>query len=166
MDPGNSASNSTVTPLSEAAEEYSACLDALRKTGCYNETRDGDFISNMTPGKGIGTTTTTLSWETTKPMNGFSLEGLPVNIIYEGVLGGFDEGPIGHEHKAVFSKANVNFKALDVAVTWVKYIGGGGGGGKETEVYNSPTGSTQIALSYNSSQLRLPPDTLTPLLPH
>ncbi|KAG0126274.1 hypothetical protein HOY82DRAFT_570544 [Tuber indicum] len=203
MGPANSTSNSTtISALAEATEEYAACIKALGKNGYYNETLDGDFISGVTLGEGIGTTTA--SWNTTKPRDEFSLEGLPINIIYEGVLGygmvglsalqrarnsrvpemdvvslhlgsegvngsavmgGFDEGLIDHGNKAVFSKANVNSEGFDVAVTSVKYIGRGGGGSKETDVYKSTTGGTHMALSYNSSQLRLPSDMLTPLLP-
>ena len=81
------------------------------------------------------------------------------------VMGGFDEGLIDHGQKAVFSKANVNSEGFAVAVTSVKYVAEGGGGSKETEVYKSTTGSTQMALSYNSFQIRLPPEMLTPLLP-
>jgi len=80
------------------------------------------------------------------------------------VMGGFDEGLIDHGQKAVFSKANVNSEGFAVAVTSVKYVAEGGGS-KETEVYKSTTGGTQMALSYNSFQIRLPPGMLTPLLP-
>ncbi|KAG0635606.1 hypothetical protein HOY80DRAFT_431132 [Tuber brumale] len=203
MGPANSTSNSTtISALAEATEEYAACIRVLGKNGYYNETLDGNFISGVTLGQGIGTTAA--SWNTTKPRNEFSLEGLPVNVIYESVLGygmvglsalqrarnsrvpemdvvslylgseglngsavmgGFDEGLIDHGNKAVFSKANVNSEGFDVTVTSVKYIGGGGGGSRETEVYKSTTGGTHMALSYNSSQLRLPPEMLTPLLP-
>ncbi|KAG0632748.1 hypothetical protein HOY80DRAFT_1067041 [Tuber brumale] len=87
----------------------------------------------------------------------------------EGVNGsmaivGFGEGLIDHGDKTVFSKANVNSEGFDVAVTSVMYIGGWGRG-KETEVHKSITGGTDVALLYNSSQLRLPLDMPTPLLP-
>ncbi|PWW74056.1 hypothetical protein C7212DRAFT_346825 [Tuber magnatum] len=80
-------------------------------------------------------------------------------------MGGFDEGLLGHGHKAVSSKANVNSEEIEVAVTSAKYIRGRGGGGKETEVYKSTTGGTHIALWYDSSQLRLPPGIRSPPLP-
>ncbi|RPA92685.1 hypothetical protein L873DRAFT_147079 [Choiromyces venosus 120613-1] len=199
----NSTSNSTsTTPAVETTEAYAACIKALGKNGYYNETLDGEFIAGMTLGEGIGTTT--VSWKTSKPMDEFSMQGLPVNIIYESVLGygmvglsalqrarnsrvpemdvvslylgtegvngsavmgGFDEGLIDHGQKAVFSKANVNSEAFEVAVTSVKYIPVGGNRGKETEVYKSTTNGTQMALSYNSFQIRLPQDMLAPLLP-
>ncbi|PWW74206.1 hypothetical protein C7212DRAFT_346147 [Tuber magnatum] len=175
----NSTSNPTITTPTAATGEYAACIDTLHKNGYY----------------GIGTTA--VSWKATKPLDGFPLEGLPVNIICESVLGygmvefsalqragnsrtaemnvfwlylgwegvngsvvmgGFDEGLLDHGHKAVSSKANVNSEGFEVAVTSAKCIRGGGGGGKETEVYKSTTGGTHIALSYNSSRLRLLPD--------
>ncbi|KAG0644552.1 hypothetical protein HOY80DRAFT_1019525 [Tuber brumale] len=146
----------------------------------------------MTPGEGISTTT--VSQKTTNPLDGFSLGGLPVNISYEGVLeygmvglsalqrarnsrvpemnivslclssegingsvaiDGFGEGVINHGHKAVFSKANVNSEGL----MWPLPLSGTSEAGEE-----STTGGTRVALSYNSSRLRLPLDMPTPLL--
>ncbi|KAG0633803.1 hypothetical protein HOY80DRAFT_1005682 [Tuber brumale] len=71
MGPANSTPNAAVTPPAEATEEYTAWIDALSKNG-------------MTPREVISTTT--VSQKTTNPLDGFSLGGLPVNIIYEGVL--------------------------------------------------------------------------------
>ncbi|KAG0633399.1 hypothetical protein HOY80DRAFT_991843 [Tuber brumale] len=79
-------------------------------------------------------------------------------------IGGFSGGHIDHGRKAVFSQANVNPEGFDVAVTSIICIGGWGGG-KGRAAHKSTAGGTHVALSYNSSQLRLPLDMPTPLLP-
>ncbi|KAG0641767.1 hypothetical protein HOY80DRAFT_1021134 [Tuber brumale] len=168
MGPANSTPNAAVTPPVEATEEYTACIDALSKNGYYSK----DY----------------------KPLGWVLAGGLPVNIIYEGVLeygmvglgaiqrarnsrfpemnivslclstagingsvamDGFGEGVINHGHKAVFSKANVNSEGL----VWPLPLSGTSEAGEE-----STTGGTHVALSYNSSRLRLPLDMPTPLL--
>ncbi|PWW74096.1 hypothetical protein C7212DRAFT_346205 [Tuber magnatum] len=87
LGPTNSTANDTTsaTPSAETTDEYAACIKALRNNGYYNESLDGDFVAGVTLGDGIGTTT--VSWKTAKPRDEFSLQGLPVNIIYEGDLG-------------------------------------------------------------------------------
>ncbi|PWW77414.1 hypothetical protein C7212DRAFT_342714 [Tuber magnatum] len=171
--PANSISNSTVTPPTEVTKEYAACIDALSKRGYYNGAIDRDFISSVTPGHGIGTTT--FSRKTMKQLDGFSLGVLPVGTscrvvlgygmvglsalqIVRNVVGGFNEGLIDHGHRVLFSQANANSEGFGVPITSVEYIREGGGGSKETEVYKSTTGGIHMALSYNSPQSRLPPD--------
>ncbi|KAG0138820.1 hypothetical protein HOY82DRAFT_595394 [Tuber indicum] len=74
-----------VAPPAQATQEYAACIDVLSKHWYYNKTFPPGRISSVTPGEGINTTI--VSWKAMKPLDVFSLKGLPANIVFQGVFG-------------------------------------------------------------------------------
>ncbi|KAG0643305.1 hypothetical protein HOY80DRAFT_1133967 [Tuber brumale] len=86
-------------------EEYAAFIDALGKSGYYNE-------APVTPGKGIDTPN--VSWKTAEPSDGFSRAS------------DFQIAATDAALPPVFSQANIHSDGFDLAVTHVKYIRGRG----------------------------------------
>ncbi|KAG0131733.1 hypothetical protein HOY82DRAFT_539198 [Tuber indicum] len=146
MGPANSTSNSTLTTPVKSSKEYAACIDAVSQNRYYHETPDADFVSSATPGEGIGTTT--VSWKTKKPLDGFpprESRSTSSTRVFR-IMGIRRFSP---RHMLILR-----------GPMWP--LPPSGASEEDEEIgkqgYKSTAGGSHMALLCNSSKLRLPPD--------